>query len=387
MTVSNNDTWPLVFAGGRPFERGHQYGEQVSDRIAKSLEGYERIFRHYTGLSWSEVRSRAEPFAEPLAAYDEELMPELEGIAAGAGVDPTDILALNVRTEIMFGLRINATECTAACALPQTTATKQTLVGQNWDWKPSSDATCVVLVMAPDDGPGFVTFVEAGLLAKTGCNEVGLGVVTNALVSDQDRGNAGVTYHVLLRKSLRAKTLVEAVNAIVMAQRASSANYLLAHAAGEAINIEAAPGGASDVYWSAPQDGLLVHANHFTSCRFPYRDTGLVDGASSLVRHQRIERILQAQAGRVDAAVLQAAFADHFSYPNSICSHPDDELPEPATNKSVGCVVMNLSLGNLAVSYGPPCESTWTTYDVAELIAHARARELASEGAPVRGGA
>ena len=36
-----------------------------------------------------------------------------------------------------------------------------------------------------DDGPDFVTVVEAGLLAKTGMNSSGIGLATNALVTDR----------------------------------------------------------------------------------------------------------------------------------------------------------------------------------------------------------
>jgi isopenicillin-N N-acyltransferase-like protein len=56
-----------------------------------------------------------------------------------------------------------------------------------------------VLEVRQDEGPDFVTVVEAGLLAKTGMNAAGLGLVTNALVTDADVGEPGLPYHVLLR--------------------------------------------------------------------------------------------------------------------------------------------------------------------------------------------
>ena len=53
--------------------------------------------------------------------------------------------------------------------------------------------------------------VEAGLLAKTGMNAAGLGLVTNALVTDADVGEPGLPYHVLLRAVLDCGTVTEAL--------------------------------------------------------------------------------------------------------------------------------------------------------------------------------
>src|SRR6266446_10660130 len=69
-------------------------------------------------------------------------------------------------------------------------------------WLLHAAQTLVVLEARPDDGPDFVTVVEAGLLAKAGLNAAGLGLVTNALVTDADVGEPGLPYHVLLRAIL-----------------------------------------------------------------------------------------------------------------------------------------------------------------------------------------
>lgn len=110
--------WPVVRASGGPRDRGRIYGEAARDRVHGSIELYEAVFHHYTRLSWTEVRNRAGAFAPWFDDTDEQLLPELEGIAEGAGVDAEDVLALNVRTEVMFGLdsrtaRAAAKECTA----------------------------------------------------------------------------------------------------------------------------------------------------------------------------------------------------------------------------------------------------------------------------------
>lgn len=105
--------------------------------------------------------------------------------------------------------------------------------------------------------------VEAGLLAKTGMNAAGLGLVTNALVTDADVGAPGLPYHVLLRAILDYATVTEALAALQAGVRSSSANYLIAHATGAVLDVEAAPGDFTCLYPRFPDDGVLLHTNHF----------------------------------------------------------------------------------------------------------------------------
>ena len=152
-------------------------------------------------------------FEAPIAEYDDRFLQEIHGIAAGAGVDAADVLALNVRTEIVYAAKARqaarlAGGCTAIAVLPEASASGETLLAQNWDWYQHSRETVVVLESAPDDGPAFVTVVEAGLLAKAGLNAAGLGLVTNALGTDADMGEAAVPYHVVLRAILDCETIL-----------------------------------------------------------------------------------------------------------------------------------------------------------------------------------
>ena len=149
-----------------------------------------------------------------------------------------------------------------------------------------------MLEARPDDGPDFVTVVEAGLLAKAGLNAAGLGLVTNAMVTDADVGEPGLPYHVLLRAILDCSTVTGALEVLQAGPRSSSANYLVAQAGGAALDIEAAPGDVTCLYPLFPdEDGLLLHTNHFQA---PFQaertgpaDLGLWAMPSSAVRLQR----------------------------------------------------------------------------------------------------
>src|SRR5438045_5300600 len=132
-------------------------------------------------------------------------------------------------------------ECSAFARVPAPGQKDPVLIGQNWDWLLHSAQTLVVLEVRQDEGPDFVTVVEAGLLAKTGINSAGLGLVTNALVTDADVGEPGLPYHVLLRAVLDCTTLTDALQVLQAGPRSSSPNYLIAHAGGAALAIEPAP--------------------------------------------------------------------------------------------------------------------------------------------------
>jgi isopenicillin-N N-acyltransferase-like protein len=357
-------SWPIVSASGGPRERGRTYGEAAARRVGRSVEIYEEIFRRYAGLTWADVRDRAGAFAEAIDAYDTELLPEIEGIAAGAGLDAEDVLALNLRTEMMFGLRGHAAGCTAVCVVPAGSGTGGPLIAQNWDWKPAVRDTVVVLACAPAGRPPFITLVEAGLLAKCGLNEAGVGVVTNALESSRDRGEPGVPFHAILRRVHTSWTFEEARAAVVEASRASSANYLIAHRSGRAVDLEVTPGGPEDLV-EATGD-VLAHANHFLWEGRPFADLGVMDGGSSRRRQERATALLGTGRGSLDA--IREALRDHEGRPGSVCAHRNPSVAEIEDYVTIASVAMDLAAGTLWVTQGPPCEASYEALRLADLL-------------------
>ena len=100
-----NALYPHVRVEGGPRERGRQYGEQARDRVRISLEAYAEVFGHYAGWDWKKVTAEARLYEPAIAAYDQRYLEEVRGIAEGAGVPYEDVLALNVRTEVMFAAK------------------------------------------------------------------------------------------------------------------------------------------------------------------------------------------------------------------------------------------------------------------------------------------
>lgn len=327
---------------------------------------------HYAGLAWKEVRGRAEAFVGPIDAYDVTLLPEVEGIAEGAGLDAEDVLAANLRTEIMFGLDTRPREAAMKECTAMGLGGAAPIVAQTWDWKPGARDTVILLACAPHDRPGFVTVVEAGLWAKCGMNEAGLALATNALQSSRDHGEPGVPFHAVLRRALTSTTFEEAEDAILRGPRSSSANYLIGHRDGGLADLEALPGGPGEVHRS--ETPALAHTNHFVwpSPR-AFKDVGRIDGHDSVTRLARAEATLA--PGTTSVADIQDTLRSHADGDESICVHESDADPPAARYATVAAMVAETATGTLHVAAGNPCEHPFETHVVSDLLERARAHD------------
>ena len=391
-------------------------------QVHLSVQAYQRVFTHYAGWDWPAVRRAAAAFEAPIAAFRPAYLDEMRGLAEGAGLDVADVLAINVRTEVMYAAKARQAplahrtpaECSAFALVRASRAPGEAasaLLGQNWDWLLHSARTLVVLEARQDDGPDFVTVVEAGLLAKAGLNAAGLGLVTNALVTDADIGAPGLPYHVLLRAILDCATVTEALSVLQARMRSSSANYLIAHASGAALDVEAAPGDFTRLYPRFPDQGLLLHTNHFLSPRLHPVDVSLWAMPSSAVRLQRLqaaETAVAAAGGATVAAAggatvaaaggatvaaaggatvaaaggapasatldgFRALLADHADYPHSICAHPDPDEHPLEQGATIASVLMDLNARRVWLAAGNPCQVPYTELDLSWLTAPAPA--------------
>ena len=348
-------------AGGRDaVARGRQIGTACSREIRESIAIYTETFHHYANLDWTDATAFAERFRAPIADYKPTLLAEMEGIAAGAGVDTADILALNARSEIMFGLsRLPATECTAFFVGAEVTRAQRPLLGQNWDWRGRAAGSIVLTEFdATSETPAFLMLAEAGLVGKVGFNEAGVGFAMNSMTSSLDRAEPAVPIHVVMRAMLEATTLEEAVAAVVGTQRGASANYLLADSSGHAVNLETAPGGVSTVSLSHPVDEILTHANHFTSCQ-EFEDLGVRRQPDSIDRVSLMRELIESDRGSVTTASMEEVLRSHAGLPGAICRHEDETRHAVERSRTVASWVVDLERGIADVALGNPCEAKY----------------------------
>ena len=366
--------FPVIKVAGSAYERGHQYGARARPGIERSLTSYAEVFQHFAGWDWQRATAEARRFLPSIEDFAPWYAEELRGIAAGARVDLADILALNVRTEVIFSARVRDAsaarlrapeECSAFASV---SPDEHVVVGQNWDWIPYARDTVVVLESVPDDGPAFVTVVEAGLLAKLGVNSDGLAVMTNALACTEDQGEPAIPYHVMLRALLDCSTTDEAVDQLRQARRSSSANYLIADRSGSAVDVEARPGGADKLHLVGPDDrGVLLHTNHFVSPEFDGVDYTTLMPSTSRFRLAQVVETVDGSEDPTGPAVFAEALTDHTDHPDSVCRHPDPSLPWPEQSLTVASVLIDLTDRRVQISEGPPCESGYEELDSSVL--------------------
>lgn len=353
--------FPLIEVAGAPFERGRQYGRLARDRVHVCVQNYRGIFEH-KGVTWPHARELARQFLPRIEAHSAELAEEMRGIAAGAELPVEEIVAINSRTELMYGQHGHKPGedepddegCTGAIALPPATANGHLLHGQNWDWRDEAADAGIVLKLVPEKGAIILCFVEAGMLARAGMNSAGVAVTGNFLESEKDARRQGIPLAVVRRQVLMSTALGAAVQAVYQSQRMFSNNLMISQADGEAIDLETTP---DEVFWISPENDILVHSNHFISpaARAKVHDTGLRTNGDSLYRDRRVRHYLLEARTRITVDTLKQAFQDKYGAPRAVCRTPV-QGPGGKTSCTVATIIMDTTERCMWIAprpYGP----------------------------------
>ncbi len=379
MTTPNPQPFPFIAISGSPYERGLQYGRAVPERIKRSIGLYGGTLDELD-LDAREKARLIGRFADEIAAFGAHSLEEMKGIAEGAGVSLDDIVLVNARTEIVAQARREKNKpeaeddavdgCTGAIILQERSSTGRVIHGMNWDWRAECAETAIVLRVSRDDGPNFMTFVEAGALARCGMNEAGIAITANYLESERDYRQSGIPLVLIRRKVLEQRHFAMAVRAVAATPKACSNNMMLSTAEGFGIDFECAPDEAFPIY---PSDGLIVHANHWVSpvALAKLKDAGLL--GDSFYRDWRVRKLLG--DGKISPDDLKAAFFDDFAAPFAVCR---PVLPNSAGDLSatVAMIIMDTTSGTMDVAPLPAHCRDFTRYSLKDApVSLARAAE------------
>ncbi len=377
--------FPQITITGEPFERGRQYGAATAAQVRHSIASYARLFAYRRGLDWEAAQGEALAYAPLLAEIAPDLLDEMRGIAAGAGRTLAEIIALNVRTELLAGVGVgvhhpeaaaalarnraagvpqhveqpatgDATgddgECTTAAAAPPATANGGVWLAQTWDWQGDQRAACVLLRIISPDQPPILTVTEAGMVAKIGLNGAGIAVGLNLLRSQADGQRQGMPVHILLRQMLQTTSVAAARQLAERIPASGSSCITLAGAGGELMALEITPGGVAEL---PAREGLLAHANHCLDAGAAAGECALEPTSTSRERYGRAWELLHAAAGQIDLAVLASILRDHEGAPRCICRHPDPRIAAVDRNESVCGVIIDLAAQTMHVAANVPC--------------------------------
>ncbi len=388
-------SFPIIVAGGERFAAGCQYGKQARARVHTSILNYAATFA-WCGLDWDETKTRARAFRQIVGDLDGGLIDEMRGIAEGAGVNTDDILALNVRTEILpaeFGMPLrraarlkrghalarnasigldhpdvdaapplrslddHLSECTAIGVAKSVSAEHVTWLAQNWDWLGWQREALVVLKHAD-----LCTLTEAGMLAKIGFNTHGFAVGLNILRSTQDGlEKIGTPVHVVLRLLLERCESISSAQALLRSlSYSSSSNIMVADAGGRVATFELSPHGAVMVQDNA---GMVVHTNHFLSEAFCAIEGNLGASLSSHPRFHCMSRFAStwhSEGHRPSLDDLKRALSDTSQGASSIARAPDMSMPSELRVESVAGVAINCNAKTMYIAPNVPTPTSFS---------------------------
>lgn len=341
---------------------GYKHGAYGKKEVLQSLETYEKLFHGYQQIDWSAAKERALTHLPAIEKYDVSMLEEMEGIADGAGVDFEDILALNARSETALA-GYKGTSFSDGCTAIAVTSPiiPETIIGQNWDWKPDQINSLLLLEIEREGNPDITMVTEGGIIGKIGFNSQGVGVCFNALITDKKSNEVPV--HLGLRAVLNSHSLTEAISKIKGTQMASAASFLVGYDDGDghgmAVNAEVSPFGMDYV---GEELGMLVHTNHILSdiVKQDLKDMNEFRYEDSMLRKKRAEQLIQesiVKKEQISEESFEKWLSDEFNAPNSINHFENKLAPEHRRMETVFSIIMNLSQRKAYLRIGKSLEN------------------------------
>jgi isopenicillin-N N-acyltransferase-like protein len=278
----------------------------------------------------------------PLLLDHPQYMQEIQGITDGSGNNLGTIIALNVRTEISFGL-MKDDGCTA---LAWKTGEKSFLA-QNWDWQVEQKENLVLLDILPSNGsPKIKMMTEAGIIGKIGINSEGVGVCLNAIRAKGMDVNR-MPVHLGLRMCLESKTREEAVRKLKEVGIASACTIVIADKTG-GVALECSSVGFKEI--EMDDKGKVFHSNHYLKKQEGVFDTQYPK--DTLDRIKRIKHLADGVKGEVTLEKVADIFKDEHGLPTSICRAKGGA----SKGATLFNIVSDLSLKRALVTLGRPTE-------------------------------
>lgn len=307
--------------------------------------------------TWPQVRDLAKEFDAEIKQQWPDYHEEMRGIADGSKRDILDIIAINVRTEIAFGLFSDG--CTSLYWKTE----KRALLGQNWDvsiscnvkwtsvdrhqWMEQQRPNIILVTTQRLGKPTIKMVTEAGLIGKIGLNSNGVGVCFNAIRA-KGLDASRIPAHLALRAVLESASAKEAVAFLERKGVASSSHMLIADASG-AVGLEVTS--TTTARCVMDSHNRVIHSNHLLQKHPGVDDSGWI--ADSPVRVQRMRTLVKEFDERDQEpswANFSHFFEDTTNSPGAICRTQEP----PSESATLFNIVMDLKEKRAVVRLGKP---------------------------------
>ena len=338
---------------GEPYDRGFKYGEVCKNLVARMIE--EQFYQEFSGrLTKDQLLRYARKYEPFIKDYSPEIADELKGMAEGSGRSYEEIIMVNALEERSA---FEHSRCTAFAATGNATRKGETYAGQTWDGIENEwwdGELSLLFKVRRKNGPDILDYTNPGILACAGLNSNGISINWNTV--PQKEMIAGVPSYIIVAEVLKQKTLGEALDAVRRANRAGYFNFVITNET-ELYDVEATPSDL-DISYSGE---CIGHANHFVSDMFrSTQNVGVT--ACSIIRHNRMNRLLRENRGKIDLETCMSFMRDHVDYPSSICHHPGDDLDPKQRGLTLDSWISVPSKREFWIAHGSPCENEFVRF-------------------------
>jgi isopenicillin-N N-acyltransferase-like protein len=341
------EEYPLFRARGAHRELGRQHGEQAASRIKAHLE----VICAHSRITRPELRRRALRFRPLFAKHCPHLLEEMEGLAEGAGIEPAEAMACNIRGEIA---QAKEGGCTAYAIGRGGAAAGEIIAGQNSDMTSEVIPLAYVLHLRPEGKPEVLMWTFGGMIGYHGLNSAGVAHFANALGGGPESRFA-MPHYPVKRMMLECGTVEEAAGLLRSVPLASNGNYVMCDGAGNILDVEATTAGPEIIRDRG--DGFLAHTNHFLCSRYARKENFDRSWQDSFPRMERMTALIRSRYGSLAVEDLKRFLSDHSGRPTGICRHNGE-------SRTVASLIAEPARRRMHVAVGNPCRGAYATYSM-----------------------
>ncbi|MCZ6630219.1 MAG: C45 family autoproteolytic acyltransferase/hydrolase [Actinobacteria bacterium] len=333
-----------IFGDSADLGRGHgaacagMIGKYLDDRIELTVQ------EEWSGGSPDRdlILEIAEGTLEHHERFAEELYVEMVAMADAAGITPAEAVVVGGFTDLVDVVRSVVGTAPLEHNCTAILNPEAGFLAQTWDMHASAGEFVIMLKLDPIAGPNVIVQTTAGCLGQMGMNEAGISIGINNLTS---LGKPGVTWPFVVRRVLEQTDLDSAVEVVTGAELAGGHNFLLMGPDGDAVNIEAMPGGQQVTRTS---DTAFVHTNHCLGER-----TAESEG-------ERLPEHVESSNTRLNVAAELADDPEAFFAEALICRRVDD----PHDVGTCGAVMIEPRKRRMKAVWGIPGDHPWETFQL-----------------------
>ena len=343
-----------------PAERGEEFGRACATQIEATVARYVELFEAASDGA-VDVDGLGYAALERTRGWWPQAADEIEAIAAGSGVAPERVAAINARTEILGSCsRHMRGECSTFLVLSHSPA--GSFGAQTWDWHDHLADNWLVWTVDLPDGSTFQTMTEYGILGKVGVSSAGVAVLLNILHHREDGEGIGVPVHLIARRILEeASDLNEALTLATTAAVSSSTSLTLVGYDDEecsGVCVELYPGGPGVLV--PDERGVFVRTNHFLSPQAAPGDLEPQVGPDTFLRFDVLRRRVAANRPSSTAECF-SLLRSHYGGGGAICAHAAENAPVGSRYATLSTTVFDFGAGEMTVMPGGPCSAEEST--------------------------